>query len=65
MELSFRDYEFLQKFMKDYMKEKKIDGPQNLPPGMVEPYKMMSEMVELLPVKLSKLAAKIQNSSSK
>ena len=65
LECSFRDYEFLSKFMKDYMKETKIDGPSSLPPGMAEPFRLMSEMVDLLPVKISKLNAKIQYSVKK
>ena len=63
LECSYRDYEWISKFMREFMKERKIDGPQNLPPGMAEPYRMMQEMIELLPVKLSKLSAKINSKS--
>ena len=59
LESSFRNYEWLKKFMKDYMKDKGINDINELPVGMLEPYKMMLEMIELLPVKISKLNAKI------
>lgn len=59
LELSYRDYEFLDKFVKDYMKAQGFSKPTELPPGLQEPYKMMVEMLELLPVKLSKLSAKL------
>ena len=45
--------------MKDYMKDKGIQNINELSPGMLEPYKMMLEMIELLPVKISKLVAVI------
>ena len=45
--------------MKEYMKDQKIENPKDLPNGMAEPYQMMMEMVELLPVKISKLNAEI------
>jgi KIF-1 binding protein C terminal len=61
LELSFRDYEFLGRFVKDFMKEKQLSNPNELPPGMQEPYHMMREMIELLPLKISKLNAKIAN----
>jgi hypothetical protein len=60
LENSYREYCWLAQYMKDYMKEEKIEKPENLPPGMAEPYKMMLEMVELLPVKISKLNAKLK-----
>ncbi len=61
LELSYRDYEFLDRFVKDFMKDKNFSSPNELPPGMQEPYRMMREMLELLPVKMSKLNAKIAN----
>ena len=59
LELSYRDYEFLDKFVKDYMKSQNFTKHTELPPGLQEPYQMMKEMLELLPVKLSKLSAKV------
>ena len=41
------------------MKHSGIKDVNDLSPGMLEPYKMMLEMVELLPVKISKLNAMI------
>jgi len=61
LEASFRSYEFLQAFMKDYMKDKGMKDFTELPPGMLEPYRMMLEMIELLPVKISKLVAVINS----
>ena len=45
--------------MKDYMKEKKIETISDLPVGISEPLKMMNEMIELLPLKISKVNAKM------
>jgi hypothetical protein len=61
LESSFRSYEFLQNFMKDYMKDKGMKDYTELSPGMLEPYRMMLEMIELLPVKISKLVAVINS----
>lgn len=61
LECSYREYEFLSKFMKEYMKAKEITDPKELPKGMYEPYVMMNEMVELMPVKISKLNAVINS----
>ncbi len=47
--------------MKEYMKSKDLKEPKELPPGMYEPYLMMNEMVELMPVKISKLNAYINS----
>lgn len=47
------------------MKEKKIPDIYNLPAGMQEPMKIMMEMVELLPVKISKLNAQLHASKWK
>ena len=41
------------------MNVKKIENYKDLPKAMVEPYRMMLEMVELLPIKISKLNAQI------
>ena len=57
VEKSFREYERLKKFMDEFMKSRNILKWQDLPQAMVEPYRMMSEMIELLPVKLNKLTA--------
>ena len=34
LELSYRDYEFLDKFVKDYMKSQNFCKPTELPPGL-------------------------------
>jgi hypothetical protein len=34
LELSYRDYEFLDKFVKDYMKSQNFSKPTELPPGL-------------------------------
>ena len=60
LESSYREYLWLSKFMGDFMKDKGISDPKELAVGMREPYQMMMEMVELLPVKISKLNAKIK-----
>lgn len=60
LEDSWKEYEWLSKFMKEYMREQKIERPEDLPPAMGEPYRMMLEMVELLPVKIAKLNAKLK-----
>ncbi|TNV82669.1 hypothetical protein FGO68_gene10000 [Halteria grandinella] len=59
LEQSFREYEWLEKFMKDFMVERKMTSLADLPQGMAEPFRMMKEMVELLPVKIGKLNAKL------
>ena len=59
LEESYRTYQTLERFMKDFMKHSAIQDVNDLSPGMLEPYKMMLEMVELLPVKISKLNAMI------
>lgn len=59
LECSFREYEWIEKFLRDFMVERKITSLEDLPKGMTEPYKMMKEMVELLPIKIAKLNAKI------
>ncbi len=41
LEDSYHDYEWLSKFMKDFMKEKGIKEVSDLSPGMQEPFKMM------------------------
>ena len=59
LESSFKDYEWLSQFMRDFMKERKIESGKDLPTGMSEPFRMMQEMVELLPLKISKLNARL------
>lgn len=58
LEQSLRDYEWISSFMREYLKASKQG---ELPPGMAEPLKMMNEMVDLLPVKIAKLNAKMMN----
>lgn len=53
---SYHEYEWLDKFMREYAKEKKLE---ELPQGMAEPLKYMREMIELLPMKIAKLNAKV------
>lgn len=48
--------------MTEFMKEKGIQSINELPQGMQEQYKIMLEMIELLPVKISKLNAQIHSS---
>jgi hypothetical protein len=43
--------------MRDFMVERKMTSLADLPKGMEEPYRMMKEMVDLLPVKIAKLNA--------
>ena len=40
-----------------FMKEKNISSVNDLPKGVQEQYKIMLEMYDLLPVKISKLKA--------
>lgn len=57
LENSYKEYEKLIAFMKEYMKFKSITRVDDLPQGMREQYKMSLEMFELLPIKITKLNA--------
>ncbi|CDW81364.1 kif1-binding protein homolog [Stylonychia lemnae] len=63
LESSFREYEKLKKFTIEFMKEKNITSPKDLPQGVQESYQIMLEMYELLPVKISKINAQIHQQS--
>eukprot|EP00347_Sterkiella_histriomuscorum_P007379 403349164 len=56
---SLNEYEILKKFTAEFMKEKKISQANELPPGVQESYKIMLEMIELLPLKITKINAQI------
>ena len=61
LQSSYKEYDKLKRFFAEYMKEKKLNSADELPANIQDSYKVMSEMFDLLPLKISKLNASIQS----